>query len=162
MLKIIYKHAVTRTSVRSKRTNLANQNCPPFWPKMVHVHVAAFMSIVETTGFSNRRVKWKRTAGIWCHEESLHMRRACHGKNGPPNISSPPELFYLINKDCTPHPTSTPPSELIYCKMWTPAGKFGPPHTDEKRRLWTYFTYKIWTSGLSRRVIEVSGNYSCT
>ena len=22
------------------------------------------------------------------------------------------------------------------------------------------FTYKIWTSGLSRRVIEVSGNYS--
>ena len=56
---------------------------------------------------------------------------ACHGKNGPPKIGSPRNLFY--------------------CKIWTPTEKFGPPHIDEKN----IDPEHIWTSGLSRRVSEV-------
>ena len=43
-------------------------------------------------------------------------------KMDPPKLV-PPGTNFSINKD---------PPELIYCKIWTPSEKFGPPPTDER------------------------------
>ena len=43
-------------------------------------------------------------------------------KMNPPKLA-PPGTNFLINKD---------PQNLFCCKIWTPAERFGPPHTNEK------------------------------
>ena len=68
------------------------------------------------------------------------LRRTVMIKMDPPKLF-PPGTNFLINKD---------PPELFYYKIWTPYEKFCHlPQMKECRS--SYFTCKIWTSGVSTR-----------
>ena len=68
---------------------------------------------------------------------------------------TPPNWFQFFDKQ-------GPPETYFAAKYGLLLKNLDRPTQMKKRRPCTHFTYKIWTSGLSKRVIEDSGNYSGT
>ena len=67
----------------------------------------------------------------------------------------PPNWFQFFDKQGSP-------GTYFAAKYGLLLKNLDRPTQMKKRRPCTHFTYKIWTSGLSKRVIEDSGNYSGT